>query len=69
MKELNVYFLKDIEEGCVDAVIITTHSKIEVQEILNEVREMEDFEWSDIVNALSNDCMMFDRWSNESIYY
>ena len=68
----NVYFLKDMQEGSVDAIIIATESTAEeVQEIINNMKEKNDYySWDDLVECLPADCEIYDRWGNNGeIYY
>ena len=68
-----VTFLKDMNDGNVDGVIISTESKREdIQEIINKVvEENELYTLDDIKQALPKDCMLFDRWFNVggAVYY
>lgn len=69
---MKVILLKDLDEGCVDAVIIASVSTTEdIENAISKAKENNPFyEWDDLLNALPNDCMLFDKWSNlEEIYY
>lgn len=65
-----IYFLKDMSENCVDAVIIATKSsKKEIEEAIVKSKQNDDYTWDDIVKALPDDCEIYDRWNEEEIYY
>ena len=65
-----VYFLKDMCEDCVDAVIIATVStKEEIEQAITEAKQSDCYAWEDILNALPMDCEVYDRWGSEVIYY
>ena len=66
-----IYFLRDISEDCIDAVIIaTTSTKKEIEDAINKAKLNDDsYTWDDIVAALPKDCEIFDRWNEEEIYY
>lgn len=69
--EFNVYFLRDIDDNSINAVIISSYLKEEIQDIIDNVkRELEGkWCWEDIIKALPQDCMVFSKWDYESIYY
>ena len=67
-----VYFLREIADNSVDAVIFAeTSTKEEIQEAINKVKsEIDCFTWEDLLEALPEDCKIYDRWeNNEEIYY
>lgn len=67
-----IYFLKDLEEGTIDAVILAETSTLEeVENAIDEAKEIEDYAWEDLVEALPDDCEIYDYWNNEdkTIYY
>lgn len=65
------FFLKDLAEGCVDAVIIAKTSTAEdIKEAIMKAKENPEYKWEDLVNALPDDCEIVDKWSGiEEIYY
>lgn len=69
---MKVTFLKDLESGSVDAVIIseTTESQI-IEKTIATVKEQKAgfYEWDNIIAALPKDCLIFDKWQNPTIYY
>ena len=65
-----VYFLKDLSENCVDAVIIATKStKEDIEKAIKKAKKIKYYTWDDLVAALPNDCEICDRWSHEVVYY
>lgn len=70
---MKVVWLKDTEEGTVDAVIVsnvTSAKEIEkcIQKTKNE--KAGDWQWEDIIECLPLDCIVYDRWNNaEAVYY
>ena len=67
---MKVIFLQDVSDATIDAVIITkTSSKEDVQKAINKAREIEYYNMDDVVQALPKDCEVYDRWSNEIVYY
>lgn len=65
-----VYFLKDLGEDCVDAVIIATTSTLEeIQDAIYKAKENDDYTWDDLVDALPDDCEIYNKWNSEVIYY
>lgn len=64
MEDLKITFLKDLEENCVDGVIISTKSTVEdIQEAIDNVKaEVELYDWTDIEGALPDDCKLL--WVN-----
>lgn len=65
------FFLKDLAEGCVDAVIIAKTSTAEdIKEAIMKAKENPEYQWEDLVNTLPDDCEIVDKWSGiEEIYY
>lgn len=69
---MRVILLKDLDESCVDAVIIAYESNPEdIQNAINRAKENPDYQWDDLVKELPKDCTIYDKWSGtlESIYY
>lgn len=67
---LNIFFLKDMSEDCVDAVIIAkTSTKEEIENAIKSAKQIGNYTWEDIIDALPYDCEIYDRWSSETIYY
>ena len=67
---MSIYFLKDLSEGCVDAVIIAKSStKEDIENAISEAKKNDGYIWDDIKENLPGDCEVHDRWSNEEIYY
>lgn len=66
-----VYLLKDLSNNDVDAVIIAeTSTKEEIEEVIDKVKEIDCYTWEDLIEALPNDCEVYDRWSDlKSLYY
>lgn len=67
-----VYFLKDLEEDCVDAVIVATTSTLEdIKNAIYKAKELDDYTWEDLIESLPDDCEIYDYWNNEdkTIYY
>jgi len=68
--EKKVYFLKDLSEGSVDAVIIAkTSSEDDVRNAIIQAKQKDEYQWDDIVNALPDDCEVYDTWSVKKVYY
>lgn len=54
-----VYFLKDLEEGTIDAVIIATTSTLEeVENAIDEAKELDDYTWEDLIESLPDDLLL-----------
>lgn len=69
---MKVILLKDIDDGTVDAVIVTNvTSAKEIEERIQRVKEEKegDYQWEDIVSCLPSDCVMYDRWSSLEVAY
>ena len=67
---MNIYFLKDMSEDCVDAVIIAKKStKEEIGNAIIEAKKIDCYSWDDILNSLPSDCQIYDRWNSEVIWY
>ena len=72
---MKIYFLKDLCEDCIDAVIIAKNDNItakEIQESIDKMKEQNkcDWQWEDIVESLPQGCEIYDRWqNNETITY
>lgn len=67
---MKIYFLKDMTEDCVDAVIIAkTSTAKEVEDAICRAKENEDYTWDNILNELPSDCNIYDRWNGEIIWY
>lgn len=65
-----IYFLNDMTENCVDAVIIAkTSTKEEIESAIDRAKEIDAYTWDDILEALPSDCEIYDRWNNDMIYY
>ena len=65
-----VYFLKDIAEDCVDAVIIAeTSTREDIVEAIERAKQKENYQWEDLVNELPDDCTIYDIWGSEIVYY
>ena len=71
MKDLNVVFLKDLEENCVDGVIIAVKSTVEdIQETIDNVKnEVDLYDWTDIEQALPDDCKLLWVANGEIVDY
>lgn len=69
---MNIVLLKDLSEGCVDAVIVTeTSTAKDIERCLKRMRRDIEFpEWDDYVNCLPSDCVVYHKWGNlEEVYY
>jgi hypothetical protein len=65
-----VYFLKDTVEDCVDAVIIAeTSTKEDIENAIDKSKEIPDYTWEDLIEALPDDCVVYDRWNNDVVWY
>ena len=65
-----IYFLSDIEENSVDAVIIAkTSTSTDIKNAISQCKQIDGYTWDDLKNALPSDCEIFDRWDNETLYY
>ena len=65
-----VYFLKDVSDNCVDAVIIATKSKRkDIEKAIKKAKKNECYTWDDLVSALPSDCEIYDRWNAEEVYW
>ena len=63
--------LKDMCEGTVDAIILYETSTVEeIQRCIDEMKEnIPDYQWEDLLNCLPEDCVVYDRFSGEELYY
>ena len=67
---MKIYFLKDLAEDCIDAVIITeTSTKKDIIDAIGRAKQKEDYTWEDMINEFPNDCTVYDRWGCNVIYY
>ena len=69
---MKIYLLKDLAEGCVDAVITAeTSTEEDISEAIYRAKEKEDYQWDDLVDELPEDCTIYDVWSRKikDIYY
>lgn len=67
---MNIILLKDLEENCVDAVIIaTTSTTNEIAVAIEKAKEKEDCQWEDLIKALPKDCTIYDKWLNLDVIY
>lgn len=67
---MNIYFLKDMSEDCVDAVIIAKKStKKDIEKAIKKAKQNDEYIWEDILKELPNDCEIYDRWNSEIIWY
>ena len=70
---MKIYFLKDLSEDCVDAVIIAKESsRIKIEESIMRAKQKheDDYQWEHLVSELPSDCEIYDKWTHiESIYY
>lgn len=68
-----IVVLKDLEEGCADAVIISSFaSGKEIETAINDAKANNDeWQFEDLVAALPNHCELITKWSGdiEEIYY
>lgn len=75
MGKMKVYFLKDLSEDYIDAVIISKDDNVTAKDIQKNIDKMKeqnecDWQWEDIVNCLPQGCEFYDRWqNNEFITY
>ena len=67
---MSIYFLKDMSDNSIDAVIISeTSTKEDIENAIAKSKESPGYTWEDLVNALPNDCEIHDRWSHDIVYY
>lgn len=65
-----VYFLKDLCEDCIDAIIIAeTSTKEDIEKAIEKSKQVDEYQWDDLVEALPDDCTIYDKWSNDIVYY
>ena len=67
---MKIYFLKDLCEDCVDAVIISKNDNMTAENIQKNIDKMKkqkeyDWQWEDIVESLPQDCEIYDRWQDD----
>ena len=66
----NVYFLNDIMENQIDAIVITKLSREEVQEIIHRALRRENCSWDDdVLRYLPRDCEVHIATENTIVYY
>lgn len=68
---MKMFLLKDLSEDCVDGVIIAKVStKEDIENAISHAKENPFYEWEDLLNALPNDCILYDKWNDlEAVYY
>ena len=69
---MKIYFLKDLCEDCIDAVIIAKNDNITAENIQKNIDKMKeqkeyDWQWEDIVESLPQGCEIYDRWQNNEL--
>ena len=66
-----IFLLKDLSEDSVDAVIIAeTSTEEEIESAICKAKEKDDYQWEDLVEALPDDCQIYDKWADlKNIYY
>lgn len=71
--EEKIILLNDLEEGCIDAVILSTTStgKNVSDSISNAKDKIEDWQFEDLIAALPKDCHLITKWSEnlETVVY
>lgn len=67
----NIFFLSDIDENNIDAVIISsTSTKSDIEKAIHNVKlSVEDYTLDNIIENLPSDCKLYHRWSSETVYY
>ena len=69
-KTEKIYFIKDLEDNCVDAIIIAkTSTKEDIQNSIYKAKENNNYTWDDLIKYLPSDCVIYDKWDSEVIYY
>lgn len=68
---MKIFLLQDLCEDCVDAVIVANVStKEDIENAINKAKENPDYQWDDLLEALPNDCVLYDKWNGvEVVYY
>lgn len=69
---MKIVILKDKDEGCVDAVIVSNVSTTQdIENAIERARANPDYQWEDLLNELPKDCTVYDKWFGglETIYY
>ena len=69
---MNIILLKDLSDGCADAVIIAEISTAkDIDLAIKKMKENTLYpEWDDYVNCLPMDCVVCDKWGSlEEVYY
>ena len=68
---MNYFLLQDLESGKVDAIIITSASREEVQNLVYKVKDIEDYSWEDLKEMLPEDMHLVECFNDEKcrIYY
>ena len=68
---MNYFLLQDLESGKVDAIIITSASREEVQNLVYKVKDIEDYTWEDLKEMLPEDMTLIECFNDEKcrIYY
>lgn len=71
MEGKNVFFLEDLEDAAVDAVIITAAKREEIQEAIDETKRRLEGEWSweEVKNAMPEGTVIIDKWTHCKVYY
>lgn len=69
-KKYHSYFLTDLDDGCVDAVILSrTSTKDDIEKAIMKTKEIADYVWKDLLENLPQDCIVIDKWNSDKVVY
>ena len=70
MIEPDYFLLQDLDDGEVDAIIITTKTEDVIKEIISEVKSRENYTWEDILSAMPENTKVIECFSKtRRIFY
>lgn len=67
---MNYFLLQDLSEAEVDAIIITTASKEEIENAIAKAKETKDYTWETLIESMPEGTTVIDCFNNKNrIYY
>ena len=67
---MNIFLLQDLDDSNIDAVIITTATKEEIQESISRARAVEDYTWEVLLENMPSNTIVLDCFNkNNRVYY
>ena len=67
---MNYFLLQDLSEGTVDAIIVTSASKEEIEEAIRKAKEVDDYTWEHLIESMPDNTKVIDCMNaNDRIFY